>query len=92
MPQGEQVDAYMDAELGLQGCDGRGLDQAVHAEPAEEAHVVRDENVIEARAAHACQQLASPLERPGEHAVVGQGPDARPSQFLPSAGPKLHAV
>ena len=38
------------------------------------AHVVRHEDVVEARRTHALEQRAPPLEGPREHRVVGERP------------------
>jgi hypothetical protein len=70
MPEGQEVDADMNLEVGFERRDRGRLYQSVHAEASEETDVICNEDMIEATLACPVKQLTSMIEGPRQHGLI----------------------
>ena len=66
----------MNLQFGFEGCQGRSLNEAVHAETRMEAHVVSDKDMVESAGSHAAEKLKPPGVGAFQHVVFGDRTDS----------------
>ena len=72
MAECEQVDADMNGEVRLKGCDGCRLYEPVHAEAGVETNVVGNEDMVETCLSSTGEKFTSAGEWARKHLIVGK--------------------